>query len=65
LRCLWLSRFYFWQSGHRRWEVSAYANNLTNEQYLIDAGNVGGSFGIPTFIAGNPRRIGVTTSLRW
>ena len=44
--------------------AEAYGSNLTDEDYLIDAGNTGGSFGIPTFIAGTPRlygvRVGVT-----
>ena len=33
--------------------------NLTNKRYLIDAGNTGGGFGIPTYIAGEPRFYGV------
>ncbi|MEO1553329.1 MAG: TonB-dependent receptor [Pseudomonadota bacterium] len=45
------------------WFVSAYATNLFDEEYLIDAGNTGDAFGIPTFIAGTPQffgaRIGV------
>ena len=35
-----------------------FANNLFDEDYIIDAGNTGDSFGIPTFIAGPPRMIG-------
>jgi outer membrane receptor protein involved in Fe transport len=38
-----------------RFEVYGYAENLLNEAYIIDAGNTGGAFGIPTFIAGAPR----------
>jgi outer membrane receptor protein involved in Fe transport len=34
-------------------------NNMTNEQYLIDAGNTGQAFGIPTFVPGAPRFWGV------
>ncbi|RIJ31274.1 TonB-dependent receptor [Henriciella algicola] len=34
--------------------VEAYVNNLTGEDYIIDAGNTGDGFGIPTFIAGTP-----------
>ncbi|MEL6825570.1 MAG: TonB-dependent receptor [Pseudomonadota bacterium] len=45
------------------WFVSAYVTNLFDEEYLIDAGNTGDAFGIPTFIAGTPQffgaRIGV------
>jgi outer membrane receptor protein involved in Fe transport len=54
-----------WRSPKGRWQISGYAENLFDRNHLIDAGNVGGSFGIPTFIAGDPRRIGVVTSMRW
>lgn len=47
-----------------RWEVTAFVNNLLDESYLIDAGNTGGAFGIPTFIAGPPRHLGVRLSAR-
>ncbi|WP_430431398.1 TonB-dependent receptor [Oceanicaulis sp.] len=36
-----------------------FVNNLADEAYIIDAGNTGDSFGIPTFIAGSPRMAGV------
>jgi iron complex outermembrane recepter protein len=54
-----------WRSPKGRWEVSAYADNLFDKEYLIDAGNTGGSFGIPTFVAGDPRRIGMKATLHW
>jgi len=38
--------------------VEGFASNLFDRDYLIDAGNTGGSFGIPTFIAGAPRFYG-------
>ncbi len=38
-----------------RVEVYGYAENLLDKDYVIDAGNTGGAFGIPTFIAGAPR----------
>ncbi|MBC8151894.1 MAG: TonB-dependent receptor [Bacteroidetes bacterium] len=38
--------------------VGFYAKNLLDEQYIIDAGNTGNAFGIPTFIAGPPRFVG-------
>ncbi len=41
------------------WELSLFANNLLDQEYLVDAGNTGGSFGNPTFIAGPPRFWGV------
>ena len=42
-----------------RYNVGGFVRNATNKRYLIDAGNVGGSFGIPTYIAGEPRFYGV------
>lgn len=38
--------------------VEGFASNLFDKDYLIDAGNTGGGFGIPTFIAGAPRFYG-------
>ncbi|NJL15101.1 MAG: TonB-dependent receptor [Microscillaceae bacterium] len=35
--------------------ITFYMNNALDEEYIIDAGNTGGAFGIPTFIAGLPR----------
>ena len=42
-----------------RYRVGGFARNLTNKRYLIDAGNTGGGFGIPTYIAGEPRFYGI------
>ncbi|MFN2288949.1 MAG: TonB-dependent receptor [Chromatocurvus sp.] len=36
------------------WGLSLFANNLLDKEYLVDAGNTGGSFGHPTFVAGPP-----------
>lgn len=47
-----------------RWKVEAFVENLGDEKYLKDAGNTGDSFGIPTFIAGKPRFIGVGVTFR-
>lgn len=41
-----------------KYNLSFFANNLLDEDYIIDAGNTGGAFGIPTFIAGPPRLLG-------
>jgi iron complex outermembrane recepter protein len=43
---------------NQRWEVVTYVNNLFDKDYLIDAGNIGGSFGLPTSIRGAPRTYG-------
>ena len=53
-----------YQPSFARWKVGAFVTNATDETYVKDAGNTGDSFGIPTFIAGNPRYYGVTFSLR-
>ena len=42
-----------------RWSVSIYVSNLFDKVYLVDAGNTGGSFGNPTFVAGPPRFVGI------
>lgn len=54
-----------WRSSQGRWQVTASAENLFDKEYLIDAGNVGGSFGIPTFVAGDARRFGIRASRHW
>jgi outer membrane receptor protein involved in Fe transport len=48
-----------------KWEVIGFATNLFNEEYLLDAGNTGGAFGIPTFIRGLPRLFGVEAVFRF
>jgi outer membrane receptor protein involved in Fe transport len=47
--------------AHERqgWGISVFASNLLDEEYLVDAGNTGGSFGNPTFVAGPPLFWGV------
>ena len=42
--------------------VEGYAENLLDEEYLIDAGNTGQAFGVPTYISGPPRFIGIRLS---
>lgn len=43
----------------RGWSVEAYVNNLFDKDYLLDLGNTGKSFGLPTAIRGEPRIAGV------
>jgi iron complex outermembrane recepter protein len=45
--------------AQNRYRIGAFARNLTNTRYLLDAGNTGGGFGVPTYIAGEPRFYGV------
>jgi outer membrane receptor protein involved in Fe transport len=47
------------EDAENRWALEAYAENLLDEEYIIDAGNTGGAFGIPTLIAGTPRFYGL------
>lgn len=42
------------------WRAEVFVKNAFDEEYIIDAGNTGLSFGSPTFIAGAPRTYGVT-----
>jgi outer membrane receptor protein involved in Fe transport len=48
-----------------KYQITGFARNLTDEEYLIDAGNTGGAFGTPTFIPGEPRLYGVEVSARF
>lgn len=41
-----------------------FATNLLDEKYIIDGGNTGGSFQIPTFIAGAPQIYGLRLTFR-
>lgn len=54
---------YRWDGG--RYEVALFGNNLLDEDFIIDAGNTGGSFGIPTFIGGPPRLFGIEVRARF
>jgi len=48
-----------------RWDLGIWAANLADKQYLIDAGNTGSTFGLPTYIRGAPRTFGVSVSGRF
>ncbi len=48
-----------WDAPGDRYYAVAFAENLFDEEYIIDAGNTGDAFGIPTFIAGSPRMVGL------
>jgi len=48
-----------------RYAIGGFARNLLDRKYLIDAGNTGGGFGIPTYIRGEPRVYGVEVSGRF
>lgn len=47
------------------YEISAFMRNVTDKDYLLDAGNTGGAFGIPTFIPAEPRFFGAALTARF
>ena len=53
-----------WQMNER-WDLGLWANNLANKKYLIDAGNTGLLFGIPTVIPGADRSVGVNLKAKF
>lgn len=46
-------------------ELTFFMTNALDEEFIIDAGNTGQAFGIPTFIAGPPRFFGAQFSVRF
>ncbi len=47
------------------WGLEAFGDNLLDEEYIKDAGNTGDALGMPTFIAGRPRTVGVGFNIRY
>jgi outer membrane receptor protein involved in Fe transport len=48
-----------------RYEIAGFIRNATDEDYLLDAGNTGGAFTIPTFIPAEPRFYGVEVTAKF
>jgi outer membrane receptor protein involved in Fe transport len=48
-----------------RYEIAGFIRNAFGEDFLLDAGNTGGAFTIPTFIPGEPRFYGVEVTARF
>ncbi|MEE4153705.1 MAG: TonB-dependent receptor [Erythrobacter sp.] len=48
-----------------RYEIAAFIRNAFDEDYLLDAGNTGGAFNIPTFIPAEPRFYGFQLTARF
>ena len=48
-----------------RYELAGFIRNAFDEDYLLDAGNTGGSFGVPTFIPAEPRFYGAQLTARF
>lgn len=42
-------------TGESQLGLAMFAYNILDKQFLIDAGNTGNTFGVPTFVAGPPR----------
>jgi outer membrane receptor protein involved in Fe transport len=51
--------------GDDRYEVAGFIRNAFDEDYLLDAGNTGGAFGVPTFIPAEPQFYGVEVTVRF
>lgn len=49
----------------KRYEIAGFIRNAFNENYLLDAGNTGGAFTIPTFIPAEPQFYGIEVSARF
>ena len=41
------------------YDFALWGKNITNTEYIIDAGNAGQTIGFPTFVAGAPANFGV------
>jgi len=48
-----------------RYQISGFARNLLDKNFLIDAGNTGATFGTTTYIAGEPRLYGIELAARF
>ena len=54
-----------WRSTGGDWSAVVVATNLLDREYLADAGNIGGAFGLPTTLAGAPRQLSAVVTRRW
>ena len=52
-----------WRAPNRRWSAEAYVENAFDKDYLIDAGNFGANYNIPTTIRGEPRLFGASVTV--
>jgi outer membrane receptor protein involved in Fe transport len=51
--------------AEERFEIAGFIRNALDEDFLLDAGNTGGAFGIPTFIPGEPQFYGVEVTAKF
>jgi iron complex outermembrane receptor protein len=54
-----------WQSPGKQFSFSVYANNLTDERYLIGGQPLVDTYGFGTAVYNAPRMLGAELSLRW
>lgn len=48
-----------------KWEVTGYVNNALDKEHLLDAGNIGGTYGFPTNVPAAPRMAGVQVTVKF
>lgn len=48
-----------------RWSMAFYGDNLLDEKFIVDGGNTGDSFGMPTFIVGARRAMRAELTVRF
>ena len=51
--------------ANERFEIAGFIRNAFDEDYLLDAGNTGGAFTVPTFIPAEPRLFGIELTARF
>ena len=52
-------------SATGKFAVELFAKNVLDKDYLLDGGNTGDGFGLPTFIPGPDRMVGMTLTGRF
>ncbi len=52
-------------AGKLLYDFSMYSKNVFDEKYIIDGGNTGNTFGIPTFVGGSRRTYGAIFRIKF
>ncbi|PIB91627.1 TonB-dependent receptor [Caulobacter sp. FWC2] len=53
-----------WIAPGRNWSMELFGRNLLDRHYLRDAGNSGDDFGLPTYVPGESRLVGIAMTVR-
>lgn len=53
-----------YQQDNKPWSVAFFVTNVLDQKFIKDAGNSGDNLGIPTFIAGEPRFLGASFTMK-